>query len=194
MGQTTSQCLDACCNFQHLFARCGCSSMVELLLPKQVTRVRFPSPAPMTHSAQSSDIQKPPTSGGVLKFVPGQQLHRPGIKPPVCGLISMSDCRLTSCALSLGPVSRPTCPSTIILREALSGAFLPCLRKRAWIDSGAAWPGIECCCGADTTEPWPGTPSPETTRTASPTHAGGRLSSQAQRKAGACKMYTFGIL
>ncbi len=27
-------------------AKCGCSSMAELLLPKQIARVRFPSPAP----------------------------------------------------------------------------------------------------------------------------------------------------
>ncbi len=33
------------------FSICGCSSMVELQLPKLITRVRFPSPAPQSEQA-----------------------------------------------------------------------------------------------------------------------------------------------
>ena len=39
----------SCCGdpkLPRIAPRCGCSSMVELRLPKPLTRVRFPSPAP----------------------------------------------------------------------------------------------------------------------------------------------------
>ena len=113
--------------------RCGCSSMVELQLPKLLTWVRFPSPAPSPWQRQASCVNR--RSGKVLiaweipwpEPVPAGTCRcrgLPGIAPAFAPIVALDSDRILQ--VRIGGCERPRNSSQSNALQSATGLNFRC--------------------------------------------------------------------